>query len=168
MSTTSLELGEVVNVEVREASGAVTPFSHEYPVDASSLLRIPSLNMIVAAGKALQPDLRDEIHDRFVSDGVLSSLTVNVTPSSTLVDLENTIQPGETIFVRLLNTDGTIDSSSGSFPVDASGSIHMPFLGGVLLNNNRFFEAEHQIEQGLSDGGFFAQPLVNVTRTQLA
>jgi protein involved in polysaccharide export with SLBB domain len=60
-----------------------------------------------------------------------------------------------------------VDPSSGSFPVDASGSINMPFLGGVFLLNSRLFEAEHQIEQGLLDGGFFAQPLVNVTRVPL-
>ncbi|MFI1508121.1 polysaccharide biosynthesis/export family protein [Streptomyces sp. NPDC020597] len=167
MPADSLELGEVVNAEIRDASGAVTSFTHEYPIDASRLLRIPSLNTIIAEGKPLTPDLRDEIHDRFVDDGILDPVTVNLTLSSTRVDLENTIQPGEKIFVRLLNPDGTVDPSSGSFVVDGSGSINIPFLGGVLVRNYRFFEAEHEIEQGLIDGGFFSQPIVNVTRVQL-
>lgn len=167
MSSTSLELGEIVNVEVRDSSGAVTSFSHDYPIDASSLLRIPSLSPILAEGKALTPELRDEIHDRFVSNGVFTDLTVNLTLSSAHVDLQNKIQPGETLFLRLLNLDGTVDPSSGSFAVDGSGSINIPFLGGVLVRDNFLFEAEHQIEQGLVDGGFFAQPLVNVTRVQL-
>ena len=168
MSSTSLELGEIVNVEVRDSSGAVTSFSHDYPIDASSLLRIPSLSPIQAVGKALTPELRDEIRDTFVSDAVLSILTVNLTLSSAHVDFENKIQPGETLFVRLLGLDGTVDPSSGSFAVDGSGSINIPFLGGVLVRDNLLFEAEHQIEQGLIDGGFFTQPLVNVTRVQLA
>jgi protein involved in polysaccharide export with SLBB domain len=168
MSSTSLELGEIVKAEVREPSGAVTSFSHDYPVDASRLLRIPSLGQILAEGKTLTPELRDEIRDRFVSDGVFSSVTVNLALRSARVDLENTIQPGETLFLRLLGLDGTVDPGSGSFVVDGSGSISMPFLGGVLLRDNRLFEAEHQIEQGLLDGGFFSQPLVNVTRVQLA
>lgn len=168
MSTTSLELGEIVNAEVRDPSGAVTSFSHDYPIDASRLLRIPSLSPILAEGKTVTPELRDEIRDRFVSDGIFSSLTVNVTLMATRVDFENKIQPGDTLFLRLLGLDGTVDPSSGSFAVDASGSISIPFLGGVLVRDNLLFEAEHQIEQGLIDSGVFAQPLVNVTRVQLA
>jgi protein involved in polysaccharide export with SLBB domain len=167
MSSTSLDLGEIVNVEVRDSSGVVTSFSHDYPVDASSLLRIPSLSAIEAEGKTLTPDLRDEIRDRFVSDGVFSNPTVNLTLNPTRVDLENKIQPGETLYIRLLGPDGTVDPSSGSFAVDGSGSINVPFLGGVLVGDSLLFEAEHQIEQGLIDGGFFTQPLVNVTRVQL-
>ncbi|GAB3968888.1 polysaccharide biosynthesis/export family protein [Plantactinospora veratri] len=168
MSTTSLSLGEVVNVEVREASGAVTLFSHDYPVDASRLLRIPSLGPVLAEGKPLTPDLRDDIYNQFSADGVLFGHTVNLGLSGIRVDLENTVQPGQTLFLRLLNPDGAVEPSSGSFAVDGSGSIHIPFLGDVLVRDHRLFEAEHQIEQGLIDGGFFTQPLVNVTRVPLA
>jgi protein involved in polysaccharide export with SLBB domain len=168
MSSTSLELGEIVNTEVREPSGAVTSFSHDYPIDGSRLLRIPSLSPILAEGKTLTPELRDEIRDRFVADGVFSSVTVNLTLMSTRVDFENKIQPGETLFLRLLGLDGTVDPSSGSFAVDGSGSINIPFLGGVLVRDSFLFEVEHQIEQGLIDAGAFAEPLVNVTRVQLA
>ncbi|TXS18798.1 MULTISPECIES: polysaccharide biosynthesis/export family protein [Streptomyces] len=167
MSATALELGEIVQVEVRDAAGVVTGFSHDYAVDADRLLRIPSLNMILAEGKPLTPDLRAEIEDRFMTDGVLTTVTVNLGIRGDRVDLENTIRPGDELFVRMLNPDGTIDASSGSFPVDASGSINMPFLGGVLVRDNRFFEAEHQIEQGLLDARIFTRPLVDVTRVEL-
>lgn len=168
MSSTSLELGEVVNVEVRDAAGVVTTYSHNYPVDASSLLRIPGLSKIIATGMALTPDLRDTITDRFISDGILDPVTVNVTMAPVTVDFQTTISPGETLFVRILGADGSIDPSSGSFPVDGSGTITIPFLGGTFVLHNRLFEAEHQIEVGLEDGGFFSQPfVVNVTRTQL-
>jgi hypothetical protein len=50
--------------------------------------------------------LRDEIRDRFDAGGVLTGATVNLALSSARVDLENKIQPGETLFVRLLNLDG--------------------------------------------------------------
>jgi len=167
MSNNSLELGEVVNAEVRESSGAITAFSHEYPIDSSSLLRIPSLNPIAAVGKTLI-QLRDAIHDAMISEGLFSIVTVNLTLSSTRIDFANTIGVGDTLFLRILGPDGTVDPSSGSFTVDPTGSINIPFLGGVLVNGALLFEAEHQIEQGLIDGGFFAQPFVNVTRVQLA
>ena len=169
MSSTSPELGEIVNVEVRDAAGVVTSFSHDYPIDASSLLRIPSLSTIIAKDLALMPDLRDTIADRFVNDQVLSVVTVNVTLLPTMVDFQRKIAPGETLFVRILGSDGSIDPSSGSFPVDGSGTINIPFLGGTLVRDNLLFEAEHQIEVGLEEGQFFTQPfVVNVTRTQLA
>jgi protein involved in polysaccharide export with SLBB domain len=168
MSSSSVEVGEVIDLEVRDPAGAITTFSHEYPVDASRLLRIPSLSLILAEGKPLFPDLRDEISDRFVSDGIFASVTVNLALSFSQVDFQNQIQAGDALFVRLLNPDGTVDPSSGSFAVDASGSVNIPFLGGVFVEGSLLFEAEHQVEQGLLDGGFFTQPLVNVTRVQLA
>jgi protein involved in polysaccharide export with SLBB domain len=167
MSSGSLELGEIVNAEVREPSGAITSFSHDYPIDPSSLLRIPSLNPITATGKTLI-QLRDAIAAAMVAEGLFSSVTVNLTLLSTRVDFANNISPGDTLFLRMLGGDGTVDPSSGSFTVDGTGSINIPFLGGVLVGGSRLFEAEHQIEQGLIDGGFFAQPFVNVTRVQLA
>jgi protein involved in polysaccharide export with SLBB domain len=168
MSSTALELGEIVNAEIRESSGAVTSFSHDYPIDPSSLLRIPSLSPIAAQGMTLTPELRDAIADRMVSEGIFSSVTVNLHLLSTTVDFNNKITPGETLFLRILGSDGVVDPSSGSFTVDGSGSINIPFLGGVLVRDNLLFEAEHQIEQGLIDRGFFTQPFVNVTRVQLA
>lgn len=168
MSSSSLELGEIVHVEVRDAAGAVTTYTHDYPVDASTLLRIPSLGLIRAAGMALTPDLRDTVTDRFISDGILSPVTVNVTLSANTIDLQNNIAPGDLLFIRILGPDGAIDPSSGSFPVDGDGFVNIPFLGGTFVLDNRFFEAEHQIEVGLEDGGFFTQPfVVNVTRIAL-
>jgi protein involved in polysaccharide export with SLBB domain len=166
MSTTSLELGEIVGVEVRDPG--VTKYSHDYPVDASRLLRIPLLQPILAEGKALTPELRDEIHNRFVSDNVLSNPTINLTLRAARVDFQREIQPGDTLFIRILEIDGSANPASGSYQVDGSTSISFPFLGGVLLSGHRPFEAEHQIERGLVDGGFLSNPIVNVTLVQLA
>lgn len=126
MSNLSLELGEIVHVEVRDAAGTVTAYTHDYPVDASTLLRIPSLGLIPAAGMALNPELRDTISDRFVSDGVLSPVTVNATLSPNTVDFQTNIAPGDLLFVRVLGPDGAIDASSGSYLVDAYGFINIP------------------------------------------
>jgi protein involved in polysaccharide export with SLBB domain len=167
MSSDSLELGEIVKAEVREPSGAITSFSHDYPIDPSGLLRIPSLNPIAAKDKTLM-QLRDAIANAMVNEGLFSSVTVNLTLLSTRVDFANKIQPGDMLFLRILGDDGTVDPSSGSFTVDQTGSINIPFLGGTLVGGALLFEAEHQIEQGLIDGGFFTQPFVNVTRVQLA
>lgn len=167
MSVNSLELGEVVKAEIREPSGAITSYSHDYPIDPSSLLRIPSVSPIIAVGMTLI-QLRDAIADTMVNDGIFASVTVNLALSGNRIDFANAIQVGDTLFLRILGQDGTVDPSSGSFVVDGSGSINMPFLGGVLVAGSLLFEAEHQIEVGLVDGGFFAEPFVNVTRVQLA
>jgi protein involved in polysaccharide export with SLBB domain len=167
MSSDSLEKGEIVHAEVREASGAITSFSHDYPIDPSSLLRIPSLNPIAAEGSTLI-QLRDAIAGAMVTEGLFTSVTVNLALLSTRVDFANKISPGDNLFLRILGGDGTVDPSSGSFTVDGTGSINIPFLGGVLVGGSLLFEAEHQIEQGLIQGGFFPTPFVNVTRVQLA
>ena len=118
---------------------------------------------------ALTPDLRDTIADRFVSDGILPVVTINLSLLSTTVDLDTKISLARVSFWRGFWVDGSIDPSSGPFPVDGSGIINIPFLGGTLVRDNLLFEAEHQIEVGLEDGGFFSQPfVVNVTRVQLA
>ena len=159
MSSTSLELGEIVNVEVRDSSGAVTSFSHDYPIDASSLLRIPSLSPIQAVGKALTPELRDEIHDRFVSDGVFSNLTVNLTLSSAQVDFENKIQPGETLFLRLLGLDGTVDPSSGSFTVNRIGKYQHSASWAVSSSATICCLKQNiKLSRGSLTGGFSPSP----------
>ncbi|MBW8729082.1 MAG: polysaccharide biosynthesis/export family protein [Inquilinus limosus] len=167
MSSTSLELGEVVAAEIRDSSGAITSFSHDYPIDPSSLVRIPSLSSVAAVGMTLM-QLRDAIADAMVREGLFSIVTVNLTLSSARVDFDSPIRAGDIIYVRILGLDGGIDPSSGSYMVDGAGSINFPFLGGVMVDGALLFEAEHQIEQGLIDGGFFTQPFVNVTRVQLA
>jgi hypothetical protein len=169
MSSVSLEVGEIVNAEVRDPAGVVTTYSHDYPVDPSRLLRIPLLDPIFAEGKPLTPDLRDEISDKFVANGVFSSVTVNLNLAFGRVDFDVKIQPGDTLFLRILDASGVPDPSSGSFVVDNLGSINIPFLGGVQVSDALLFEAEHQIEQGIIDGGFLAQPFIlNLTRIQLA
>jgi protein involved in polysaccharide export with SLBB domain len=167
MSSTSLELGEIINAEIRDPSGAVTSFSHDYPIDPSSLLRIPSLSPITAVDLTLT-QLRDAIADRMVVDQIFASVTVNLSLQSARVDFRNKIRPGDTLFLRLLADDGTVDPSSGSFAVDGAGIINIPFLGLTLVKEALLFEAEHQIEQGLIKGSFFAQPFINLTRVQLA
>jgi protein involved in polysaccharide export with SLBB domain len=112
--------------------------------------------------------LRDAIADAIVNEGLFSSVTVNLTLLSTRLDFANQISLGDNLFLRILGGDGTVDPSSGSFTVDGTGSINILFLGGVLVGGSLLFEAEHQIEQGLIQGGFFTQPFVNVTRVQLS
>jgi protein involved in polysaccharide export with SLBB domain len=70
------------------------------------------------------------------------------------VDFSNKIRPGDTLFLRILGNDVTVDASSRSFTVDGTGSINIPFLGGVSVRDHLLFEAEHQIEQGSLMAGF--------------
>jgi protein involved in polysaccharide export with SLBB domain len=129
MSSTSLELGEVIAAEIRDSSGAITSFSHDYPIDPSSLLRIPSLSPVAAVGMTLM-QLRDAIADAIVREGLFSIVTVNLSLSSARVVFDNPIRAGDTIYVRILGLDGSVDPSSGSYMVDGAGSINFPLLDG--------------------------------------
>jgi protein involved in polysaccharide export with SLBB domain len=167
MSSASLELGEIVRTEVREQSGAVSSYSHDYPVDPSGLVRIPALNPIAATGKTLT-QLRDAIGSAMVAQGLFSSVTVNLTLLPTRVNFADKIVPGHTLFLRILGNDGSVQPVSGSYTVDPTGAVNLPLgLGFVRVDGHLLFEAEHAIEQGL--GNVFIQPfVVNVTRVQLA
>jgi protein involved in polysaccharide export with SLBB domain len=170
MSSTSLELGEIVKTEVREAGGVPSPFSHDYPIDPSGFMRIPDLEPIAAEGKGLT-QLRNAITDAMVAEGLFTSgsVTVNLTLLSTRVDYANKIRPGDKLFLRIFGEpDLTVDPSSGSYTVDETGSINIPLLGLVRVDGALLFEAENQIRQGLIDGGFLDSPVVYVTRVQLA
>lgn len=168
MSSDSLALGEIIGTEIRNASGIIEPYSHDYPIDPSGLLRIPSLEPIPARGATLT-QLRDKIADAIVNQGLLSIVTVNLALSPQQVDFASKITPGDDLFLRILGNDGAADPSSGSYTVDGTGNINIPFLGFVRVEGALLFEAEHAIEQGLIDGSFFTLPfVVNVTRVQLA
>ena len=169
MSSASLELGEIVNTEVREPSGAISSYSHDYPVDPSGLLRIPALNPIAATGQMLI-QLRDAIAGAMIAQGLFSSVTVNLTLLPTRVNFTDKIKPGDNLFLRVLGNDGTVQPISGSYTVDPTGAINVPLgLGLVRVDGHLLFEAEHAIEQALALGGIFIQPfVVNVTRVQLA
>lgn len=167
MSGMSLEFGEIVKAEIREGAGAISTFSHDYPIDPSGLLRIPSLKPLQATGKEL-PQLRDAIADAMVDQGLFGSVIVNLTLLPERVDFNNKIISGDDLFLRILESDGVVAPSSGLYPVDPNGSINIPLLGSVLVKEHLLFEGEHAIEQGLIDGGFFIQPFVNVTRVRLS
>jgi protein involved in polysaccharide export with SLBB domain len=166
MSGAALELGEIVRTEVRESSGALSSYSHDYPVDPSGLVRIPALSPIAAKDKTLT-QLRDAIAGAMVDQGLFSSVTVNLTLLPTRVDFADKIRPGDKLFLRVLGNDGTLEPISGSYTVDPTGAVNLPLgLGFVRVDGHLLFEAEHALQQGL--GGVFIQPLVvNVTRVQL-
>jgi protein involved in polysaccharide export with SLBB domain len=166
MSATLLELGEIIRAEIRDPSGAVSSFSHDYPIDPSSLLRMPSLIPIPAVGQSLAT-LQILITNSLVNGGIFTSPTVNLALLNSRVDFLNRISPGDRLFVRVLATDGSVDPSSGAYTVDGAGFINFPFVGGIPLQAALLFEAEQQIGQGLIDQGIFPQPFVNVTRVQL-
>ena len=165
MSANLLELGEIIRAEIRD-SGAVSSFSHDYPIDPSSLLRIPSLIPISAVGQSLAT-LQILITNSLINERILTSPTVNLALLSARVDFLNKINPGDGLFVRILATDGSIDPSSGVYVVDGAGFINFPFIGVIPLQGALLFEAENQIGQGLIDQGILTQPMVNVTRVQL-
>jgi protein involved in polysaccharide export with SLBB domain len=165
-STSSLITGQVVNVQIRELGGRISEFSHEYPVDLQGCVRIPSLGCVQARGLTLV-QLRQAINNALVQMQILINPTVNVTSSSKTVPYTQQIQSGDTLFVRILESSGTSDPSSGAYPVDATGRLHLPYIGDITVAGMTIAALETQIEQGLISGQIYRNPTVHVSMTQL-
>jgi polysaccharide biosynthesis/export protein len=77
--------------------------------------------------------------------------------SQTLDDKQYRLAPGDRINVLVM---GQTDLS-GTFTVDSSGEIRLPFLGSILVSNRTAAECQANIVEGLSNG-FIKQPAVFV------
>ncbi len=160
----TVSAGQVVNVEVRDGSGKVTEFSHEYPVDLAGNIEFPTAGTVAAAGKTLV-QLRQAIHNAFAG-GVFVSPTVNVSLSSKTVSYSDVIRIGATLQIRVLDGVGAVDPSSGAYTVDTAGKIHIPFLGDLSVAGMTMAALENQIEGGIRNA-FITNAVVNVTSTVL-
>ncbi|NEQ32571.1 MAG: DUF4157 domain-containing protein [Leptolyngbya sp. SIO4C5] len=160
----TLSDGQVVSVEIRDGSGAVTEFSHEYPIDLAGNIEIPTAGTLPARGQTLA-QLRQAIHNAFMPN-ILRNPTVNVALTNKTVNYSRQLSNGDTVHMRVLGGSGEVDPSSGSYTVDAQGQLHLPFVGDITVAGDTLTAVENRIEQGIRSG-FILNAVVHLAMTQL-
>jgi protein involved in polysaccharide export with SLBB domain len=164
--TATIVTGNVVNVEVRDSAGVVTDYSHEYPVEPNGNIRIPNIAPVTAQGLTLL-QLRDAITQAFLTGAVFTAVTVNVRMTSKRVDYPVPISVNDNLHLRIMDIAGKNDNASGMYVVDNAGNINIPYLGLTQVRGQMLMTAQTSIETKLN-GPFFANPVVNLTRVNLA
>jgi protein involved in polysaccharide export with SLBB domain len=166
-----LTTGQVVNVEIRESNGAVTAFSHEYPIDSAGNIRIPSgaapaVGIVPARGRTLV-QLRQAIFNALTQGRILLNPTVNVSLSSKTVTPTQRVGVGDTVHVRVLESGGAVDPSSGAYMVDSAGKLHLPVVGEIDAAGKTVADLESQIQRGITAAKFLVNSVVHVSMVPL-
>ncbi len=156
--------GQVVRVEVRDGSGAVARFTHEYPIDPNGNMRIPSLGNVVARELTLVA-LRESLRQAFTN--VVAGSSVNVTPSASIMTYDAPIARADRLYLRILDPQGNVDASSGSYVVDSDGKLHLPRVGDIDTADMTMGALEAGLERAVGDR-FLRGAVVNVSKTELA
>lgn len=162
----TLTTGHVIHAEIRDPAGIVTEYSHDYPVEPSGNIRIPKVAAIKALGLTLT-QLRDAITQAILAAGLYSKVTVNVALSSAKVDYHIPISTNDKLYLRILESSGKIDSSSGAYVVDNSGSINIPYIGMMNVKGRMLIDVQADIENHIISGTILQQPVVNLSRALL-
>ena len=163
----TLATGNVIHAEIRDGAGSVTDYTHDYPVEPSGNIRIPKVAAIRAQGLTLT-QLRDAITQAILTAGLYTKVTVNVALSSTKVDYHVPISTNDKLFLRILESAGKIDSSSGAYVVDNSGSINIPYVGMLNVKGRMLADVQADIENNIISGAILQQPVVNLSRKLLS
>lgn len=156
---TALRTGNVVHVDVRSQSGAVDAMTKNYPVEPDGTIHLPMIGNIAAAGKTttqLNVDIRTALMNGFLNDPV-----VNVSPVPKTIDYTHLVAAGETIFVRVLGSDGSVEFD-GNFPVDSNGVAHIPGAGDVNVLGKNFSQIGATIRSLLISRQILNNPTVHV------
>lgn len=153
---------EVIDVEIRDPTGKVSDFSHEYPVDLKGEIKMPVLPRIPARGRTLV-QVADDIRKELLDGVFVGSATVNARRTGRKVNYVTPIAKGEVLAVRILMGSGSADKASGTYQVDSNGQIDLPYLGKVDALGKKIPQFEDEIEAGIRDG-FIPRAVVHVSR----
>lgn len=159
-----LRMGQVIRVEVRSSGGDIEPMTHNYPVAPNGCVILPMLGCVIAAGKTTT-QLRADI-ERGLTNGFFRSPTVNVSLVSRTVNYGHIVAAGESIFIRVLGSDGSVEFQ-GDFPVDSTGQIHIPMVGNLNVQNQNFSVIESTIRSRMILGEFLRDPTVHVADSRI-
>jgi protein involved in polysaccharide export with SLBB domain len=154
--------GQVVLLEVRDGNGAVTRFSHAYPVDPEGKVRIPTVGPVAARDLTLV-ELREVLGRAFA--GIVSGGSVNLTPSSDTVFYAEPIARSTQLYLRILDSQGAVDPSSGAYAVDSQARLHLPRLGDIDTANYTLGQLETSLQRAIDDR--VRGTVVNLSKTAL-
>jgi protein involved in polysaccharide export with SLBB domain len=155
--------GQVVRLEVRDAAGAVTRYSHDYPIDLDGNLRLPTAGAVPAKDLSLV-DLRANLGAAF--GRIVSGASVNVTPSPATVSYNDPLARSDRLYIRVLDPQGNIDPSSGAYAIDSQAKLHLPRVGDVDTTDLTVGQLEVALESTIGQR-FLHGAVVNVSKTEL-
>lgn len=161
-----LQPSQVVRVEIRDSSGAISALSHDYPIEPAGVLRLPRLEPIRAAGTSIA-ELRKTISEALLEARVYTSASVNVRPSETTVPFGVKLSAGDTVFLRLLDHQGAVLPVSGGYPLSSAGEVDLPYLGLVIAKDKTIEQLQAAIIGGLSQVGSMRGALLHVSAAEL-
>lgn len=170
---TNLKEGQIVNVEIRESNGSISPLSHEYPIDPTGKIKIPSLTSKIQARGNTISELGERISKYIISNKIIANPTVNVNIVKTKsISYSHVIKNGDTIFMRILEADGKINESSGKYPVyaaaaaadDGGGKVLIPGISFAIAARKKIFDLENEIEKLIVKRDFLKVPFVYISR----
>jgi N-acetylmuramoyl-L-alanine amidase len=172
-----LARNQVVWIEVRDPSGAVTAYTHEYPVKADPLtagsddpgvqITLPDLAPVRAREIKL-PDLRKQLAAAFVAAKLFPTVSVNAKVATKAIAYEQPVAPGATLYLRILQKGGAIDPASGGYPVNDAGEVDLPRLGVVHVGGYTLGDAEQTLLKAIGDARLFPGAVVDLSLEALA
>ncbi len=170
-----LAKNQVVSIEVRDQVGAVAAgYSHEYPIKADPtageeggvILRIPDLQPFRARELKLV-DLRKQVSAALVAAKLFSSVSVNASLSPKGVAYEQALNPGDTIWLRILGKGGSLDKASGSYPINDGGEVDLPYLGLLKVGGSTLADVEADLLKRVADARLFAGAVIDLSLDEL-
>ena len=176
MGPPPLAQNQVVAVEVRDPAGAVAAaYSHEYPVKADPtageeggvVLSLPDLQPFRARELKLV-DLRKQVQAALVAAKIFPSATVNASLSQKTVAYEQTLSPGQALWLRILGKGGVLDKASGSYTLNDGGEVDLPWLGLLKVGGSSLGAVEADVQKRAADGRLFQGALIDLSLEQLA
>ena len=174
MGPPPLARNQIVAVEIRDPTGAITGYTHEYPVKADPnageepgvQLTLPDVPPITAREINLV-DLRKRIAEALVTAKLFASATVNAKVATKGIAYEQPVNPGDTIFLRVLQRAGVLDPVSGAYPVNEGGEIDLPKLGVTHVGGSTLGDVEQTLLKTIADAKLFPGAVVDLSLEEL-
>ncbi len=170
-----LAKNQVVSIEVRDQVGAVASgYSHEYPVkgdptageEGGVILTIPDLQPFRARELKLV-DLRKQVQAALVAAKIFSGATVNASLTAKGVAYEQTLNPGDTLWLRILGKGGALDKASGAYPINDGGEVDLPYLGLLKVGGSSLADMEANVLKRVADARLFQGAVIDLSLEEL-
>jgi N-acetylmuramoyl-L-alanine amidase len=157
-----LRYGCVVDLDVR-INDSREPMSHAYPIDTAGKVKLPMVGLIDALDVSLQT-LAQRVQAA-LANGFYVAPTVNATLKHRIVAYGANVTQ-DRLHVRILDSTGATQNDSGWYPVQADGTLNLPYVNTVPARGRRLDEVEAEVEAGYRNG-YLNNAVVHVTPLDL-
>ena len=161
-------------IEVRDPTGAITGYSHEYPIkgdpaageEGGVILRLPDLPPL-RAKELKQAELRKKVAADLVAAKIFPSASVNASLSDKAVVYEQPLNAGDKFWLRILGKGGAVDKASGSYVINDGGEVDLPYLGLLKVAGGTLGDLEADLLKRVSDARLFAGAVIDLSLDEL-